>query len=136
MFDEYLKKLESIEANVPKVFKTIAKKGAIHARNEAVKLTDQERLVDTGNYRRNWNGEAIEPQKEVYGIILENGVEYASFLEDGHKLRNGKRWKGRKVGERALQYETRFYCLDLLNKMFEKLYTKYHQSFTNPPDSQ
>ena len=131
MFEEYSKKLEAIGEDAPKVFELVAKKGAVFARNEAVNRTDKERLVDTGNYKRGWNAEKIEPQENVYGVRLENNVEYASYLEDGHKLRNGKRWKGRKVGAMSLQ-EARYYCIQQLDKLFEKLYAKYQRSFNKP----
>lgn len=133
MFDDYAKKLKNIGANVPKVFKKVAKLGANKFRNEAVKITDREKLVDTGNYRRNWNGEAIEPEQGVYGIAGINTVDYASHLEYGHKLRNGGRWKGRFVGREALE-ETEFYCLEQLDKTFEKLYTDYQKGFTTPEE--
>lgn len=102
MFDEYAKKLEDLEANVPKIFKAVAKRGANHFIKEAKEFTDREELVDTGNYRRNWTAEVVEPQKGTFGIVGINPVEYASDLEYGHKLRNGKRWKGRFVGKQAL----------------------------------
>lgn len=128
MFDEYRKKLEDIGANSDKVFKKVAKQGAKFFQKEAVKLTDQEKLVDTGTYRRNWTGEQAEIEGEQ-AIIGANPIEYASFLEDGHKLRNGKRWRGRKVGNRAIN-ETRYYCIKRLDDLFDKLFTKHHQSFT------
>ena len=87
MFDDYAKKLKDIGADVPAVFETVAKNGAIKARNEAVKITDKEKLVDTGNYRRNWHGKAVELSNEAYGVQLENGVEYASHLEYGYSIK-------------------------------------------------
>lgn len=134
MFDEYFKKIEEIGANAPKVFETVAKKGAIHFRNQAVKLTDEEKLVDTGAYRRNWHGEAVKFDEKTYGVACSNSMEYASFLEYGHKYRNGKKWKGRFVGQRALD-DTDFYCIEQLDDMFEKLYTQHQRGFTTP-DSQ
>lgn len=128
MFDEYRKKLEDIGANSDKVFKRVAKQGAKFFQKEAVRLTDQEKLVDTGTYRRNWTGEQAEIEGEQ-AIIGANPIEYASFLEEGHKLRNGKRWKGRFVGRRAMD-ELRYYCIKRLDDLFDKLFTKYHQSFT------
>lgn len=110
MFDDYAKKLEALGENVPQIFKGVAKKGAVHFRNEAVKGTDREELVDTGNYRRSWNGEAVDLGNDEYGIACSNNVEYASHLEYGHKLRNGKRWRGRFVGTTARQ-ETEGSCL-------------------------
>ena len=131
MFDEYAEKLKSIQADVPKVFKLVAKKGAIKAENEAKNITDKERLVDTGNYKRNWNGKQIEPQEDVFGVQLENPVEYASFLEEGHRMRNGKRWRGRFVGRQALS-EAHYYCIQQLDKMTDKLFEQYHKGFTQP----
>ena len=131
MFDEYAEKLKSIQADVPKVFKLVAKKGAIKAENEAKNITDKERLVDTGNYKRNWNGKQIKPQEDVYGVQLENNVEYASFLEEGHRMRNGKRWRGRFVGRQALN-EAHYYCIQQLDKMTDKLFEQYHKRFTTP----
>lgn len=128
MFDDYRKKLEYIGANSDKVFKKVAKQGAKFFQKEAVRLTDQEKLVDTGTYRRNWTGEQAEIEGEQ-AIIGANPVEYASFLEEGHKLRNGKRWKGRFVGRRAMD-ELRYYCIKRLDDLFDKLFTKHHQSFT------
>lgn len=101
-FKDYAKKLEALGENVPKVFKSVAKRGAVHAENTAKRLTDQEKLVDTGAYRRNWNAEGVELNKDVYAITLQNSMDYASHLEYGHKLKNGKRWQGRLVGARTL----------------------------------
>ena len=117
MFDEYRKKLEDIGANSDKVFKRVAKQGAVFFQKEAVRLTDQEKLVDTGTYKRNWTGEQAEIEGEQ-AIIGANPIEYASFLEEGHKLRNGKRWKGRFVGRRAMD-ETRYYVIKKLDDTFD-----------------
>ena len=133
MFDSYLKKLNAIQANTPKIYKTVALKGAKFAENTAKQITDQEKLVDTGNYRRNWNAERIEPEKGTYGIVLENSADYASHLEQGHKIKGGGRYKGKFVGRRTLD-DTHFYCLEQLDKAFEKAYTKHQQSFTEPQD--
>ena len=48
MFDEYAKKLEELQQDVPKIFEKVAKKGAIKFVNEAQDRTDREGLVDTG----------------------------------------------------------------------------------------
>lgn len=87
MFDEYAKKIEELGANSPKVFKTVALWGAKYAEKTAKNITDKEGTVDTGNYKRNWFAYRIEPQKDIYGITLENNTEYASFLEDGYVLK-------------------------------------------------
>lgn len=133
MFEQYIKKLENIHADVPKIFKTIALKGAKFAENKAKKLTDEEKLVDTGNYKRNWYAERIEPQPNVYGVLLENTVDYASHLEDGHNIKGGGRWKGRKIGKRSID-EAEWYCIEQLDKAFEKAFNEYHRSFTRPEE--
>lgn len=133
MFDEYAEKLKDIKANVPAIFKRIAKDGAIHARNQAVKITKEEKLVDTGAYRRNWHAEGVEVATDTYGVTLINSMNYASHLEWGHKLRNGGRWQGRFVGHRALE-DTSWFCVNKLDEQFEKLYKSYHKGF-NKPDS-
>ena len=86
MFDEYRKKLEDIGANSDKVFKKVAKQGAIFFQKEAVRLTDQEKLVDTGTYKRNWTGEQAEIEGEQ-AIIGANPIEYASYLEEGYSIK-------------------------------------------------
>lgn len=129
MFDDYRKKLEDIGANSDKVFKKVAKQGAKFFEKEAVRLTDQEQLVDTGNYKRNWSGQQAEIEGEQ-AIIGANPVEYASFLEEGHKLKNGKRWRGRFVGRRAID-RTRYYCIKRLDDLYDKLFTEYQRGFTS-----
>ena len=123
MFDSYAKKLEALKADVPKIFEKVAKKGAIKFVNTAQNRTDKEGLVDTGYYKRNWQAQAIEPMPDTYGILVSNNAEYASFLEYGHKLRNGKRWKGRFIGDLSLG-DTEFYCLEQLDKELEKAIKK------------
>ena len=106
---------------MPKIFEKIAKKGAIKFINEAKDRTDKEGLVDTGAYKRNWQAKAIEPLPNVYGVECINNMEYASHLEYGHKLRNGKRWKGRFVGELSMK-EAEYYCIQQLEKEIEKAF--------------
>lgn len=129
MFDDYAKKLEAIEANTPKIFEKVAKKGAIKFVKEAKERTDKEGLVDTGNYKRSWQAEAFEPKKGVHGVICENTADYATELEYGHRTRNGGITKGRFVGRISMD-EARYYCMQKLHEEFEKAFKKYHYSFT------
>ena len=119
MFDGYFKKIRKLTNDAPKIFHKVAIRGAGFFEDKAKEITDMEHLFKTGNYKRNWVGQA---RKDYDGsvIIGSNNVEYASHLEYGHKLRNGKRWKGRFVGDRAFQ-ETAYYCLTELDKEWQKL---------------
>lgn len=126
MFDDYAKRLEKLGADVPKIFKMVAKKGAIHAENTAKRMTTEEKLVDTGAYRRNWNGESVELDKTTHGITLQNNMEYASHLEWGHKLRNGKHWKGRFVGKKTMNDTEGWAILELRNEIDIAMLEKEH----------
>lgn len=122
-FEQYYSKIRNIEDGIPKIFEKVAKKSAIKFVNSAKDRTKKEGLVDTGAYRNNWAAEAEEVLPDTYGVICTNSMEYASHLEYGHKLRNGKRWKGRFVGELSLN-EARFFAIEKLDDEFEKLYKK------------
>ena len=119
MFDEFAKKLKDLEADVPKIFEKVAKKGAIKFVNEARNRTDKEGLVDTGAYKRSWSAQVFEMLPEGVGVECTNDMEYASFLEFGHRTRGNTKVKGRFVGELAMG-DARFYCLEELHKEIEK----------------
>lgn len=122
MFDDYFKKINDLTGDATKVFRKVAIKGATFFENMAKEKTTEERLVDTGNYRRNWVGEAIKVGEDN-AILGSNGVEYASHLEFGHKLRNGGRWQGRFVGDRSLQ-ETAYHCITEFDKAWQRALKK------------
>lgn len=123
MFDDYAKKLKELQQDVPKIFERVAKRGAIKFVNKAIDRTQKEGLIDTHYYEENWNAEAINPLPETYGVECRNPAEYASFLELGHKLPNGGRWRGRFVGQLSLE-DARFYCIEQLETALEKAYKK------------
>jgi hypothetical protein len=120
LFDKYAKKLKDLGADVPDVFRKVAKKGAVKFVKEAKNRTDNEHLVDTGNYKRNWFAEAEQVLPNTYAIICQNNVDYASFLEEGHRMRDGKRWKGRFVGKQSLD-ATEGYTILELREEIEKM---------------
>lgn len=180
MFDNYKKMLDDLGANTDEIFSKVAQEGAIHFRKEAVRITNSEGLVDTGNYKRNWDAKAGKTNDNTHEIVAVNTVEYASHLEYGYTVkkdyfvpfdegsgttRKGKQWKtkgmvktpktkefiskfkakypdakgfirkaghykGHFVGRQALD-DTDFYCIEQLDKEFEKAYkqaqTKYNK---------
>ena len=87
MFDDYAKKLEQLGKNVPEEFERVAKMGAIHCRNVAVRFSDEYKKVDTGAYKRNWETVATETSSGNYEITCYNGMEYASYIEDGYSIK-------------------------------------------------
>lgn len=86
MFEEYVERLKQLQLDIPKECENVVKRGAIHFRNVAVRFTDAYKKVDTGYYKRNWEGVATETNKNNYAVTCYNGVEYASFLEDGYSI--------------------------------------------------
>lgn len=113
-----MQKLKELGKDVPQVFDIAAKKSAIQFVKAAKDITDEEGLVDTGNYKRNWYADATVIGNE-HVIYCENSAEYASHLEEGHKLKNGGRYRGRFVGRRALDKAFSF-CIDFLDKEIAK----------------
>ena len=123
MFDDYAKKIEELHFNAPKILKQVAIKGAEFATKQAKEITNQEGLVDTGYYLEKWGADNIELNAGTQAIRLQNNVEYASHLEYGHKLRDGKKWKGKFVGDRSLQ-ETSYFCIKELDNALMKMIKK------------
>lgn len=126
LFDDYAKKLKDLGDNVPEIFRKVAGQGALYSRNMAVKITNQEGLVDTGAYRNTWQAKRVQLNPNTYAIVLYNPQNYASHLEWGHKMRNGKEWRGRFVGRRSLD-ETSAYCIEKLDDALDKAIVKYHK---------
>lgn len=87
MFEDYIERLEKLQIDVPKECEKVVKQGAIHFRNVAVRFTDAYKKVDTGAYKRNWGGVAVETSTNNYAVVGYNGMEYASFLEDGYEIK-------------------------------------------------
>lgn len=48
--------------------------------------------VDTGNLRRGWVSEGSRYGAGVWQVKLANHVEYAYFVENGHRTRGGNGW--------------------------------------------
>lgn len=48
--------------------------------------------VDTGDLRRNWRVGRVQRQGNRYVVEIINIKEYASFVEYGHRTRDGGRW--------------------------------------------
>ena len=79
--DNFLKDINNIQGNFQgDLQKLVEKHGGILLRN-----TKQRTPVDTGQLRRSWQLE----KGDLY-VKLYNNVEYAQFIEYGHRTRGGK----------------------------------------------
>lgn len=120
-FEQYYSKIRQIKGVISSIFEKVAKKSGIKFVNEAKEKTDKEGLVDTGAYKRAWSADIGEIKQRFWVVKGLNSMDYASHLEQGHKLRNGKRWKGRFVGRYAIE-NAREYARTELKKELGSLY--------------
>lgn len=86
-FKDYAKKLKKLGEDVPAIFEKAAKLGANHFVTTAKENTDKKKAVDTGAYKRSWDAEVVKSDDDKYSIKCVNTIEYASFLEDGYKVK-------------------------------------------------
>lgn len=115
LFADFRKDIDKYTKNTPKIFEYVAKLGAVKFVKVAKKITKDEKLVDTGYYRRNWYADATG---EI--VYCENSVDYASHLEWGTKKNGKERIKGRFVGHQAIE-KAQYYCLEELQKALDSL---------------
>jgi len=116
---DFFNKLKYLQNKLPEEYNAVLQSGANYFVNTAVRLTDKEKLVDTGNYRRRWGADVLNNSIEYF-----NSADYASHLEFGHKIHGtNRRIKGYFVGTKAVR-ETRNYILKKLKARFKHLYKK------------
>ncbi len=93
---------------------------------EAKTETDLQRLVKTGNYRRNWTSDVDKKGKDTVVKCI-NNAEYASHLEYGHRIvtrsgrDTGRKTLGRFVGRTAIQ-NTRRFISGTVKKLLRKIF--------------
>ena len=74
--------------------------------------------VDTGFLRESWNIDDIKKKGSVYEIEISNDVEYASYVEYGHRIVRGGNTLGWKDG---------VFMLTISEKNLEKVMDKIFQ---------
>lgn len=55
-------------------------------------MAKNETPVKTGHLRRQWTVQSVEKQGNGYVATVFNGVDYASYVEYGHRTANHKGW--------------------------------------------
>ena len=110
--DNFLKDINNIQSNFHgDLQKLIEKHGGILLRNTKMKTP-----VDTGQLRRSWQLEKGDLYVKVY-----NNVEYAQFIEWGHRTRGGKSYV-----EGVYMLKTSFEKTEKeFNRDLEKLFKQY-----------
>ena len=110
--DNFLKDINNIQGNFRgDLQKLVEKHGGILLRNTKMKSP-----VDTGQLRRSW-----ELEKGDLYVKLYNNVEYAQFVEFGHRTRGGKSYV-----EGVYMLKTSFEKTEKeFNRDLEKLFKQY-----------
>ena len=59
---------------------------------QAIRTVKSNTPVDTGHLRRSWRVQDAGFQGSGWVIEIKNGIEYASYVENGHRTRGGRSW--------------------------------------------
>ena len=67
-------------------------KSLVNVGEQALRQLKTNTPVDTGNLRRGWVSEGSSYGDGCWQVKLANHVEYAYYVENGHRTRGGKGW--------------------------------------------
>ena len=110
--DNFLKNIDNIQNNFHEDLENLIKKHGVYLFTNTKKRTP----VDTGQLRRSW-----ELEKGDLYVKLYNNVEYAQFVEYGHRTRGGKSYiEGAYMLKKTFEKTEEKFTNDL-----EKLLKKY-----------
>ncbi len=84
-FAEHLEKQEiKAKAMIERCIKDLGK--------EVFKRAKKRTIVDTGNLEKAWTISSIKRVGNCYKVIVSNNLEYAAYVEYGHRTANHKKW--------------------------------------------
>jgi len=92
--DEFQAWAKEVQANAenPNKLKSELQQSLKRVGVQAQRRVSNSTPVDTGNLRRNWNLDGPFISGAMISIQLYNNVEYASYVENGHRTRGGSGW--------------------------------------------
>ncbi|KOP78656.1 hypothetical protein AMS59_12610 [Lysinibacillus sp. FJAT-14745] len=82
--------------------------------------------IDGGTLRRGWTIGQVKKSGSIYGIEVINGVDYAQYVEFGHRTRNHEGWVNGRFMMTISADEVEQQAPKLLEK---KLYTMLKEAF-------
>lgn len=123
--EAYRDKIEAL-INDSDIIESCAKELAARFLRAVTKRTP----VDTGNLRRNWAGRASSSNPDNYSmqvhhvgnkywITVTNNTEYASYVEYGHRTRNGGGWVPGQFFMTISEQEIQSKSTAIISKKFE-----------------
>ena len=68
------------------------RKTAMQLAQRLIALTKEKTPTITGNLKRNWNMGTVEKIGNEYIITVNNNLDYASFVEYGHRNKSHTKW--------------------------------------------
>ena len=92
----------------------------------ALTKTKKRTPVDTGNLRNSWAIGEIERSGDTLSISLYNPVEYATYVEYGHKR---TAWGSKSSAETSDWVEGRFMATLSLNNIEKEMPARYEKAF-------
>ena len=85
--------LERLRDRIARVdYDRFMRQTAMQLAQRLIALTKEKTPTITGNLKRNWSMGTVEKAGNEYIITVSNNVEYASFVEYGHRNRNHTGW--------------------------------------------
>ena len=85
-FEAWLQGMHRLQDNLPEILQEIAVGEGVYARDQARKICTQEKIVNLGDYRRNWQSDSIAKKSgKGYYVRFFNPLEYALHLEYGFR---------------------------------------------------
>lgn len=71
---------------------------------ELLRRVTQRTPIKDGTLIKNWNVSEVEKDGERYIVVIYNPMEYASYVEFGHRARDHQRWvEGRFMLEKSVE---------------------------------
>ncbi len=118
-FEQLEKNLQKIQADYPRFVEDCIRELAGRLLAKTVARTP----VDTGMLRRSWQLGPVEHTGGMYSIELYNPIEYAPYIEFGHRAGSGSGWvEGRfmlTISERELERELPGFMEEKLRRFME-----------------
>lgn len=84
-----------------------------------LRKTQKRTPVDTGTLRRRWTIGEIQKNGDEYTVEVTNPVDYASYVEYGHRTRGGRGWVNGRFMLTVSEHEIQDIAPRLLEKRLE-----------------
>lgn len=113
---KYQANIQKMIADMPSLMNTLAAQEGETLASQIKNVTP----VDTGTLRLNWHSH-VDVKSNVYTVWVTNNMEYASFVEKGHRIVN-KRGEtiGWWQGKFPMRIGMRFYKDNLMEKHIQR----------------